>query len=127
MRIKLNQKPSEHDEQAAFFKLDRYAAGADHRLQNIFAIPNAGKRTIGAYLYYQAEGLEPGVPDVCVCWPSGKYHGAYIEFKKPGAKPTARQALWHDRLKAAGYAVAVLYSADSAWSWLTSYLNGELK
>lgn len=129
MRLTLKKKiqtPTEHDEQAAFFTTCRWRAQQDRRYQSIFAVPNAGKRSVGALLYYKAEGLESGVPDVCIPVPAGNYHGAFIEFKRPGGKLTDRQKVWTSRLAANGYAVSVQYSAEEASSWLVKYFNGEL-
>lgn len=100
---------TEHGEQAALFMWAQANFGNDPRLRLLFAIPNGGARgddqrarmIRGANM--KAEGVKPGVPDVCLPVPSLRwgydayvmqeqhlfrnwYHGLFIEMKKPAAK-----------------------------------------
>jgi hypothetical protein len=58
--------------------------------------------------------VSPGrtsVPDRIVLLPGGRF--AFVEVKAPGQKPTAAQLREHKRLRALGYKVFVLDSAEA--------------
>ena len=50
----------------------------------LFHIPNGGKRTKAEAMQLKASGVVAGVPDLFFAYPSGQYHGWFIELKKPG-------------------------------------------
>ncbi len=54
-----------------------------------FAIPNAGKRSWRAAATMKAEGLTPGVADLCVMLPGGRV--AWLELKAAKGRPSAMQ------------------------------------
>lgn len=118
--------PLEHDEQAWFFSAVRTRANFDSRYRAIYAIPNMAKRSFMAYRYMRDEGLEPGVLDVCVAYPAGGHHGAYIEFKRRGERLRDNQAFWKSLFETNGYATTVQFSGAEAFDWLEKYLAGEL-
>jgi len=77
-----------------------------------FAIPNGGNRNIVTAKKLKAEGVQPGVPDLCVIHDGQPY---FLEVKKP--KTTTRkgqlsitQKAMIERLEGAGAEVAVVYS-----------------
>ena len=115
--------PTEHAEQAAFFQAIAIMANQDSRLKAVFAIPNAGKRSVGAAVYYQQEGLRAGVPDIFVPIANTKKHGLFIEMKRKGAKLKENQLVWIRLLEGLGYQTAVCYSCDDALSALRVYLT----
>lgn len=121
-RVRL--KTTEHAEQVAYFDWVKLMQNQKPELACVFAVPNAGKRSVGACRYYLAEGLRPGVPDIIGMIPKGKYHGFVIEMKVKPNKLTELQHGWLSRLDAQGYAVAVCYSADDAIAFTKAYLNG---
>jgi hypothetical protein len=92
-------------------------------LQNLFAIPNGGHRHIKTATKLKREGVKAGVPDVMLAYPSAGCAGLWIEMKWNKNKPTKEQARWLKRLKLAGYAVAVCYSADEAINKIAEYLG----
>ena len=53
---------NEHGEQSAVIEWAAMMANQYPALRNIFSIPNAGKRSIGAARFYRAEGLKAGIP-----------------------------------------------------------------
>ena len=114
---------TEHDEQAVVIEWARFLEGMYLQLKNLFAIPNAGKRSVGAGRYMVAEGLKTGVPDLFLAWPTGGKAGLFIEMKAGSGKLSVDQGDWIWRLKNAGYAAAVCYSADEAISAIKEYLN----
>ena len=48
-------------------------------LKMLYAIPNGGARNAITGALLKAEGVKPGVPDLCLPVARGKYHGLYIE------------------------------------------------
>ena len=112
---------SEHDEQAALIQwADTHP---DKRLRLLYAIPNAGKRSYGAAAYYKAEGLRPGVPDLCLPVPAYGWHGLYIELKHGENKPTQKQLEWLDALSGQGYFCAVCWGWEEGSKTIEGYLG----
>jgi len=127
---------AEHDEQVRFFDYVKWGRNRDRRFHLIFAIPNAGKRSFRLAAYMRAEGLLAGVPDICCAFPSGNYHGLWIELKHapPGMQIQTRlrkvsneQKEFLNRLREQGYATAVCFGADEAIDTLNKYLEGTWK
>lgn len=141
---------TEHGHQAAFFQWivleGRKLFGTDADL--LFAVPNGGDRRASVAASMKAEGVKPGVPDVC--WPLPRstggtethlsvdggacsaYAGLWLELKKPtevGKKNGGRsdaQVEWHKRLRAQGYAVVLAFGWQAmAWAAYL-YWKGEL-
>jgi len=107
-------------------------------LEWFHAIPNGGSRgdddksrkIRGAQL--KAEGVRQGVADTFLPWPSGEWHGLYIEMKKPTERPkseTAKggvsdeQRSFGEYAKRVGYGWAVCYGWEQAASYLRSYIE----
>ena len=107
-------------------------------LEWFHAIPNGGSRgddaksrkIRGAQL--KAEGVRQGVADCFLPWPSGEWHGLYIEMKKPTERPkseTAKggvsdeQRRFGEYAKRVGYGWAVCYDWEQAASYLRSYIE----
>lgn len=57
----------------------------------IYAVPNGAflngteLQRIKQAKRLKAEGLEKGIPDLCIPVPRGKYHGMYVEMKVAGS------------------------------------------
>lgn len=117
------RRSSEHAEQVAYFNWVAIKANSDIRYKNIYAIPNAGKRSIGAAMYYKAEGLKAGVLDINVDWPCGNYHGLRIEMKARGKTISKAQAEWIARYTRAGYATALAFSFEEAKIYTERYFD----
>jgi len=113
----------EHEEQVAFFDYVDIMMNSNPDYENIFAIPNAGKRSIGAGSYYRAEGLRAGVPDVFVAVPNAKFPGLFMEFKYKKGKTTEQQEQWLNRLSRVGYACVIVRSSDAAIRVVDKYLR----
>ena len=116
---------TEHQEQVMFFKMLAIKARRDARLNCVFAVPNAAKRTPRQGRWMTEEGLKAGVPDIFAAIPVGKHHGLFLEMKrvKPKGRLTPNQKAWIQRLTAAGYYCAVAYGFDHAHEILTTYLG----
>ena len=100
-----------------------------------FHIPNGGKRNALEAKRLKAQGVKPGVPDICIPMARGGYHGLYIELKRPiqdgksgmGTRRCApisqAQELIIQRLREEGYYAIVCYGADGAFEVIKKYLK----
>ena len=107
---------SEHDQQAALFEwAERKINQGWKALKLMYAIPNGGERNVIVATRLKAEGVKPGVPDVCLAIPKAPYHSLYIEMKDKdtkGSKVKPNQEIWALELRLAGHRVEV------AWDWI---------
>lgn len=101
----------------------QWARGKYPALQWLHHIPNGGQRSKATAARLKAAGVKSGVPDLCLPYPCGGYHGLYIELKVGKNKPTANQNAWLDYLDGAGYCVRVCWGADEAIGEITKYLE----
>lgn len=89
------------------------------------AIPNGGKRSAREAALLKAEGVTAGAPDWMLFVPYAEMVGLALEFKRPTGRwqLTESQAAFHDALKAQGWRVHIVTSAQQAWSALCDYLE----
>jgi len=112
---------NEHQEQVALLKWLKVFHPKAYSLT--YATPNAGKRTPRQGAYLKAEGLRAGVPDLCIAYPCGEYHGLYIEYKTLKGKASLVQVEWLDNLSEAGYCAVLCKGLDAAIETITAYLD----
>lgn len=116
------QQP-EHDEQVALFAWADLQTAYHPELRWLFAVPNwIGTHTLKHGAYLKAEGRKPGVPDVWLPIPRGRFHGCVIEMKVKPNRPSDEQRRWLAMLETVGYSVHVCYSAGEASDALLAYL-----
>lgn len=78
----------------------------------LFAIPNGGLRNIRVAMQLKAEGVLPGVPDLCLVMPAG--HTAWIEVKAKGGSLSDEQRGMGKKLERLGHSWACVRSLDDA-------------
>ena len=122
--FKLRRGPSEHEIQCAVFQWAAIACRVYPDLRWLYAVPNAGRRSIGAARYMVAEGLRRGVPDVCLPVSRGTFGALYIEHKSDAGALRADQREWVEGLRAAGNCVIVSRSFDESRRAIVEYLDG---
>lgn len=88
---------------------------------SVHAIPNAGKRGPKAQRQAKAEGMIPGVFDLCFTWSGGCV--CWIEMKGYDAsgragKLSQAQVDWGNRHFRMGHDVACFFSPEKALDWL---------
>lgn len=116
--------PSEHKEQSMVITWSQIAFNKYPALGLLHAVPNGGKRDIVTASILKAEGVRPGVPDLCLPVPRGGYHGLYIEMKKiKGGTMSDDQKWWIEQLSAQGYRVEVCRGNVAAIKVLEDYLK----
>ncbi len=119
------KKASEHQEQVTLFKWADMQQAAHPDLALMHAIPNGGHRTKVAGAKMKAEGVKPGVPDICLPVPRGEWHGLYIELKTRTGTASDEQRWWLTELQRRGYRVAICRSWMAARDFIMDYLKQE--
>ena len=120
----MNQVPTESFEQQTLFHWARYYRGKYPELDLMYHIPNEGKRSYSTGRRMLAEGLKPGVPDICLPVARGGYHSLYIELKRrEGGRVTQAQTQWLGALRDAGHMATVCKGWEEASEMILRYLQ----
>lgn len=114
----------EHAIQSSFFELVRLYAQKDSRFGDIYATPNGGYRNKKTAKDLKDEGVMPGVLDVFVRYPSGRWHGMFIEFKRSKKeKPSEEQTKFAERSMSLGYICVLAWDAEDAFRAVRKYFD----
>ena len=114
---------SEAEEQAAVLKWAELMSHKHPCLKWMYHCPNGGSRNVAEAANLKRMGVKPGVPDLCLPYPSGKYHGLYIEMKTDKGRPTAAQREYLSWLNQAGYKAVVCHGAEEAIGQIWGYVD----
>ena len=68
-------------------------------------------------------GLVPGVSDLILLLPRGRYHGLMIEMKTPIGQQSAAQKEWQKLVEAQGYLYVVCRSLEQFQITINNYLD----
>jgi hypothetical protein len=116
--------PTEAQEQEALFRWAAYAAGKWPQLRLLFHVPNGGTRHPAEAAHMKAQGVKPGVPDICLPVPVGRFAALYIELKrKKGGRVSEDQRGWIEALNRAGNRAVVCRGWDEAREEIVRYLG----
>ena len=116
---------TESAEQRALFQWAALAKGSYPELKILHHVPNGGKRDKVTAARLSAEGVKPGVPDICLPVARSGYHGLYIELKRrTSGRVSAAQRWWIARLQEQGYRALVCYGWQQAREEIEKYLGG---
>ena len=116
--------PTEAQEQEALFRWAAYAVGKWPQLRLLFHVPNGGSRHPAEAAHMKAQGVKPGVPDICLPVPVGRYAALYIELKrKKGGRVSDEQRGWIEALNRAGNRAVVCRGWDEAREEIVRYLG----
>lgn len=110
--------------QVAIFQWVAVMTGRYPELELLFHVPNGGSRNFYEAINLKRQGVKPGVPDMILPVPKGKYHGLFLELKRLGGrKPSEDQARWIEKLTEQGYKAVVAFGFDEAIETIKSYLD----
>ncbi len=112
----------EHAEQVALFRWAAIARSRYPELALLYAIPNGGHRHIQVARRLKAEGVKPGVPDICLPVPRGNWGGLYIELKTARGAVSKAQCGWLKALQDQGYLATVCRGWEPARTLIEEYL-----
>ena len=100
-----------------------------HLFNMTFSVPNEGARSWGAAKDLTRMGMRSGVPDVCIAYPKGTYHGLFLELKKSKKDSSdgrsgvlsETQKDWISKLNCAGYLALCAWGIDEAHEIINHY------
>lgn len=119
--------PTEAEEQTTLMTWAALESKRRPELLMLHHIPNGGSRHPAEAANLKAQGVKPGVPDLCLPVPRGKYHGLYIEMKrKERSKTNDDQLWWLRRLNEEGYFAVVCKGCEVAKHAIMAYLEGRV-
>lgn len=116
--------PTESEEQTALITWAGWMKTKYPELELLHAIPNGEFRHKKTAKALKAQGVKPGVPDICLPVPKRGYHGLYIELKRMTGRVTDNQTNWLNALKKHGYYAVVAYGFEEAKNFIEWYLGG---
>lgn len=122
---RITAAPIEADEQTALFRWAAYNRVKYPELELMYHIANEGKRSAITGHNLKAQGMKPGVPDICLPVPNIKYTALYIELKRrKGGKVSEEQRGWITALNRVGCRAVVCHGWDEAREEIERYLGG---
>lgn len=115
---------TEHELQKHLIQRAQLHLGNYPELARLHAIPNGGGRSKAEAGRLKAEGVKPGVSDLCLPVPNtaGK-HGLYLELKKRGGTPSADQWDWLTYFHRAGYTALLCNDPETAFTAILNHLE----
>ena len=97
-------------------------------LELMYAIPNGGSRNKIEAANLKKQGVNPGIPDICLPVPKGGYHGLYIEMKRQKyGKTSEEQEDKIPKLRAQGYRVEVCLGFQKAADVIEAYMEERME
>ena len=115
----------EAQEQTMLLEWARLSITKYPELELLFAIPNGGSRNLIEAAHLKAQGVKPGVPDICLPVPSVRYTALYIELKRrKGGVVSDAQRGWIAALNRVGCRAVVCHGWDEAREEIERYLGG---
>lgn len=116
--------PSEDQEQALYFHWLEYVMINGKPLRDhVHHVPNGGDRNPVVAAKLKAQGVTPGVPDISVEVPSGRFHGLRIEMKRRGGRASDAQRTKIILLQSMQYQALVAEGFDEARRITMAYLT----
>lgn len=116
--------PTEAQEQESLFRWAAYNRVKYPELELMYHVPNGGGRNLIEAAHLKAQGVKPGVPDICLPVPNIKYTALYIELKRrKGGKVSDAQRGWITALNRVGCRAVVCHGWDEAREEIERYLG----
>lgn len=85
-------------------------------------IGNERKASYYAGYIMKRMGVLKGASDLFMAWPSGGFHGLFIEVKSKIGRPSAEQKAFLQRMKEVGYRAEICYGAEEVISTMKEYI-----
>lgn len=115
------KRHTESNEQIA--AMDWLRAQHPNIAQHTLHIGNERKASYYAGYIMKRMGVLKGASDLFMAWPSGGFHGLFIEVKSKIGRPSAEQKAFLQRMKDVGYRAEICYGAEEVISTMKNYLD----
>jgi hypothetical protein len=92
---------------------------AEHTLH----IGNERKASYFAGYIMKKMGVLKGASDLFMAWPSGGFHGLFIEVKSKIGRPSPEQKAFIQRMRDVGYKAEICYGADEVINTMKYYIG----
>lgn len=123
-KITVGRVPFEAQEQKALFEWAEWAKGKYPALALLYHIPNGGSRNPIEAHNLKAQGVRPGVPDICLPVPNAFHTALYIELKRrKGGRVSDEQRGWIAALNRVGNLAVVCKGWEEARDVILEYLR----
>ena len=119
-------RTEEHQIQVAVILWSRSMSVRYPELDLLYAIPNGGARDAITGARLKAEGVKPGIPDLCLPVARGGSHALYVEIKTETGRISDKQADVIAKLTRFGNKVVVCRSAQDAIDTIMEYIKGQI-
>lgn len=86
-------------------------------------IGNERKASYYAGYIMKRMGVLKGASDLFMAWPSGGFHGLFIEVKSKIGRPSAEQKAFLQRMKDVGYRAEICYGAEEVINTMKEYIG----
>lgn len=94
-------------------------------LKYMYHVGNGGSRHHLEAINLKRQGVKSGVPDICLPFPHGGFHGLYIEMKRlDGGRKTKEQKDYIQYLSDIGYKAVFCNGFEEAINEIKEYLKG---
>jgi hypothetical protein len=117
---------SEHELQRELVARVMALASKHPDILDLHAIPNGDWRGPRVASRLKTEGVLPGVPDLFLPTPRGKWHGFYIELKQGRGSVSDVQWGFMERAMSRGYLCRVYNNLQLALEAVEEYLEGKI-
>ena len=124
----IEYQPTEEQEQAAVIEWRDLMSRQFPDLEDLIHIPNGGLRSKPEAARLKKIGVRPGVSDLFLPAPVGKYHGLWVEMKRQqGGRLSPDQKDWIDRMNRKGYLAVRADGAEESFEIHYRYITGKYK
>ncbi len=86
-------------------------------------IGNERKATYYAGYIMKRMGVLRGASDIFMAWPSGGFHGLFVEVKSKRGRPSPDQLAFIERMRSVGYKAEVCYGAEEVINTMQQYIG----
>lgn len=114
---------TEASEQEAVITICKYMENRYPELRLLHHCPNGGKRDRVSAAVLKRQGVKPGVPDLHLPVPKGKYASLYIEMKYGEGRLSKEQKSFLAQAAECGNFVVTCYGQEIALKVIQDYLN----
>lgn len=114
-------KRSEDTEQIKVISWAKHNESRMPELKWLYHCPNGGSRNKAEAIKFKQMGVKPGVADLHLPYPKGRYAGLYIEMKYGNNRLQESQKEFLKDMECSGYFVVTCYSARAAIDVIEKY------